>query len=660
MFASKVFPRAAERVMELRHLRYLVVIADTGAFVRAAERLRVAQPALTRQMHDLEKELGAELFESGARRATLTPAGNACVRIARHVLHDTEQCVARARLSNSGLIGRCVIATGPLPIATGLVSAFVARMRSRFPGITIAIVEAGTEDQWRALERAEADIGLGIEPQAPFETLSVAMQYLHAVDCIMVAPSHALASRESVSLADLLDYPMLVLEAGYAPAVERVVAAIEGSMRQGGLPFERLARRDFPSIESVLAHVRAGQGWTPIPSAMAPVLSGIATVKFTEFQAVLPTMRIWRPAESRPVVLTVLDQLKRFQENRGADTPDGGTAMETEREIVPPRLELRHLRSFRSVAEYGSLGRAAEVVGVTQPALSRQMRELEYDVGVALFSRESRGMGITDAGETFRDDISDVLAVVDKIPREIRRAERAQAQRCVVGVVPHPAVQAVVARVLADIDARAERVRIATQPVVSVNQAQALHAADIDIGLGHAFPVAAGPSGREHLVSIPLFHDRISVALVPAGSPLVRESLRCTDLTDVPFVWTTREFHPAFYDRVFAELAAAGLRPRIDAEFDGLNTIWSLVLQGAGWTLGWQSHVQAPPPGLVAVPLVDFDLPWGVVMTYRQDEARVPVLATIDAIVEHASALSGVKAAGSAFPPAHTPWAPIS
>src|SRR5881394_260807 len=99
--------------MELRHLRYLVAIADAGTFVRAAEHLRVAQPALTRQIHDLEKELGVELFDGKARKATLTPAGDVCARLARHVIQDTEQAVTRARLSNSGVAGRCVIVCGP-------------------------------------------------------------------------------------------------------------------------------------------------------------------------------------------------------------------------------------------------------------------------------------------------------------------------------------------------------------------------------------------------------------------------------------------------------------------------------------------------------------------------------------------------------------------
>ena len=647
--------------MELRHLRYLVVIADTGAFVRAAEKLHVAQPALTRQMHDLEKELGATLFDPSARRATLTPAGEACARIARHVIQDTEKAVARARLSNSGVIGRCVVTAGPVQLASGVVSGFITRMRSRFPGITVVVRESWGKPQWTALERAEADVGLGYEPTESIPALSMAMQYVDTIDRAAVAPDHDLARRETVSIDDLFKVPLLAVEPGLTSAFDRITAGLKSAWRERGLPADGQDRREFPSVDSLFAHVRAGQGWTLVPSSMSPMLPGVVMVKVTGLQIVVPTMRIWRRAESQPVVLTVLDQLRRFQQRRGTETPAPTAPPDGEADVVPPRLELRHLRSFLAVVQYGSLGRAAEIVGVTQPALSRQMRELEYDVGVALFSRESRGMEITPAGETFRDDVGDVLSMVDKIPHEIRRSERAQAQRCVIAVVPHPAIDAIVARVVADLESRGERIRVGTRSVMSVDQAAALHAGDIDVALGHAFPVATGGSRAEHLASVPLIHDRISVALLPHGHVLAtRSTLHVRELADMPFVWTDRDFHPAFYDMVFARLGAAGLRPRVEGEFEGLATIWSLVREGAGWTLGWQSHLREPPSGLTAVPLADFNLPWGVVMTYRQDEARVPVLATIDALVEHARQLSPAKAPDVALPASHIPEVRIS
>jgi DNA-binding transcriptional LysR family regulator len=636
--------------MELRHLRYLVAIAEAGAFVRAAERLRVAQPALTRQMHDLEKELGAPLFDPGARKATLTAAGKACERLARHILQDTEKAVARARLSNSGVIGRCVIATGPLPLAVGLVSGFLGRMRANFPGISVVVLERAGPAQWAAIERAEVDIGLGIEPSAAPPALSMALQYLHKVDRIAVGPDHPLAQRESVTLADLLTSPLLHLESGYATAIDRVIATLEPAMRAQGIDPDKLERHSCSSIETLLAHVRAGQGWAPVPATMGPVLSGVVLLKVDGFHATLPTVRIWRRAESRPVVLTVLDQLKGFKEDKGGDSASRRPSMDFQPEVVPPRLELRHLRSFLAVVEHGSLGRAAEIVGVTQPALSRQMRELEYDVGVALFSRESRGMEITPAGETFRDDIDDVLAVVDKIPREIRRAERGEAQRCLIAVVPHPAVDATVARALADLEGRGERVRIGTRSIMSIHQAEALHVGEVDISLTYVFPVPKAGPAPGHFTTVPLCDDRLSVALLSPDHPLAdRPTLQVAELAATPFAWMRRDFYPEFYDVVLATLAAAGLTPRCEGEYEGVTTMWSLVRQGAGWTLGWRSHLREAPPGLKAVPLSDFDLPWGIAMSYRQDEARVPVLATVDALLAHTGDWACVKAPEAAL-----------
>src|ERR1043166_4924348 len=127
--------------MELRHLRYLVAIADAGSFSRAAETLRVAQPALTRQIHDLEAELDAELFDPAARRATPTETGDACVRLARHVIQDTEAAVRRARMSSVGVMGRLVISAGPIPLRTGIVPALVERIAAKYPGISLQIEE---------------------------------------------------------------------------------------------------------------------------------------------------------------------------------------------------------------------------------------------------------------------------------------------------------------------------------------------------------------------------------------------------------------------------------------------------------------------------------------------------------------------------------------
>ena len=189
--------------MELRHLRYLVAVADAGTFVRASEQLRVAQPALSRQINDLEEELKVELFEEGARKATLTAAGHAAVRLARHVIDDTERAIGRARMSDEGQLGECAITCGPVPLAVGIVAQLVARMRARHPAIRLRIVEGRFPTQWEAVANGEVDIALGAVPPQSYQSLNHETQFVHTVDTALVAPEDPLAAHDVVSLAEL-------------------------------------------------------------------------------------------------------------------------------------------------------------------------------------------------------------------------------------------------------------------------------------------------------------------------------------------------------------------------------------------------------------------------------------------------------------------------
>ena len=97
--------------MELRHLRYFIAVAEESTMVGAAKRLRIAQPALTRQIHDLEREIGVDLFDRGSKGMELTPAGDVCLVSARHILGRVESAIALAKGSSSGIVGRCIIST---------------------------------------------------------------------------------------------------------------------------------------------------------------------------------------------------------------------------------------------------------------------------------------------------------------------------------------------------------------------------------------------------------------------------------------------------------------------------------------------------------------------------------------------------------------------
>jgi len=652
-------PPSTRRTVELRHLRYLVAIADAGTFVRAAEVLRVAQPALTRQIHDLEKELDVELFDAGARKATLTPAGEACVRLARHVIQDTQAAVARARMSNKGLAGRCVLVTGPLPLLSGLTGRLLARMKTRHAGISMVVREGTGRDQWEALSRSEVDIALGVPPPSSYPMLSAELQQLHNMNMVALAPEHPLAKRDHISVEDLRGFQFLSLEPmGTEP--DNVTQHMAGELRRR--KFVPGDVREFPSLESLYAHVRAGQGWAFLPPLMKDALPPLVGVTLDDFQAPMRTMRVWRRADTRPVVHTVLNELRWLQhEDRDSDKVEAAAPdAQYDQNAMPVRLELRHLRSFADLAKYGSMGRAAETIGITQPALSRQMRDLEYDVGVELLERGTRGVELSTPGQGFLDDVRSVLSIVDHIDKEVHRAQRGTSQRCVVGVVPHPHIDRLVARAMADLESRGSRVRMGTRFVGTPYQAGSLIRSELDIAIGFAYP--ARVLHPEMLARVRLFDDELSYALLPASHPLAQaDELSLADLRDVPFLFAGRETFPPVYDVIMHQFSAAGARPRVDAEYEGVHTIWALTGQGLGWSLGLREQVREPPQGTIAIRLRDFRLPWGGELVYRKDESRAAVLAAIDFIIDCARQLfPTVTASNATLPPSHTSETAIS
>src|SRR4051812_10442040 len=160
--------------MELRHLRYLIAVAEERSFVGAAARLQLAQPALSRQIRDLEQEIGTELFIREATGTRLTASGDQCVRAARTILEDVRTAMQRARLAEHGLVGSCVLGAGRYPLWNGLLARIVEQARADYPGIDVAIQEFSAENQWQALGDAEVDIAFGTAP--PVESMQFSVE----------------------------------------------------------------------------------------------------------------------------------------------------------------------------------------------------------------------------------------------------------------------------------------------------------------------------------------------------------------------------------------------------------------------------------------------------------------------------------------------------
>jgi DNA-binding transcriptional LysR family regulator len=199
--------------MELRQLSYFVMVTEEQNFTRAAERARIAQPAISQQIQRLERQLGEPLFDRTQRGARLTPAGQALLPHARAALtaaQQGQQAIAALRGLITGRLTLGTVQHGPPGLAAAL-----GQFRREHPGVDISVREAHTGPLLAALGEGELDlafIGMGSSQRLPagLQGETVATEPV----VLAVHREHPLADRDSVPLSWLRDEPMVTLAEG--------------------------------------------------------------------------------------------------------------------------------------------------------------------------------------------------------------------------------------------------------------------------------------------------------------------------------------------------------------------------------------------------------------------------------------------------------------
>ena len=248
--------------MELRRLRYFVAVAEELHFRRAAERLHIAQPALSQQVRKLEVELGVDLLNRTRRGVSLTSAGSVFLDEARRVLRQAEDAARAARDARSGTAGRLRIGlladAVPAQIGGGIV-----RFSARFPGVEVC---PETMPARRAIEDVRAgrlDIAVTGLP-APVGGL-VVTSVCEDGTVAAVADRHPLSGRASISFPQLEDIPLLLLPRAVNPAFfDGVIAACRAA---GIAPV--LTETSAPQVEHALISVAGGAGVALLPASAA-------------------------------------------------------------------------------------------------------------------------------------------------------------------------------------------------------------------------------------------------------------------------------------------------------------------------------------------------------------------------------------------------------
>ena len=196
--------------MNLRHLRAFVTIVELGGYARAATKVHLSQPALSRQVHSLETELGVRLFERVGRRARLTAEGHDLLHRALRVLAEADSLGERARILKSGDAGILKVGATP-PALESTVAPFLAQYLRRHPSVEIELVEEGGARMPERLERGDMQLACMPAGDARFAGRLLGPTHLVAV----LRPSHRLARRSVIEMAELAEEPLLVLREGF-------------------------------------------------------------------------------------------------------------------------------------------------------------------------------------------------------------------------------------------------------------------------------------------------------------------------------------------------------------------------------------------------------------------------------------------------------------
>ncbi len=282
-------------------MRYVVAVAETANFTRAAERCRVVQSALSHQIARLERELGARLFDRTSRRVTLTPAGEAFLPAARQALDAAERARAEVAAASGELRGRLAIGAIPTVTAVDLPSA-LKTFHVRHPQVRITLRVGASDELAEQVRQGALDIAfLGLPPSVRpkgVRGLALARGELVAV----VAPGHPLADAAGVDLHRLSDEVFVDFPAGTAARAQSDEAfAAAGVSRE--VAFE------ITNADLMARLVRLGLGVAMMPAAFAPELPGVHVVELRDPPTRVEHL-IWsrlRPSPAAAAFLEVLD-----------------------------------------------------------------------------------------------------------------------------------------------------------------------------------------------------------------------------------------------------------------------------------------------------------------------------------------------------------------
>jgi DNA-binding transcriptional LysR family regulator len=276
-------------------------------------------------------------------------------------------------------------------------------------------------------------------------------------------------------------------------------------------------------------------------------------------------------------------------------------------------MELRHLRYFLAVAREMSFSRAAEKLHIAQPPLSRQIHQLEEELGAELFDRKARPLRLTQAGQFFQSQAQLVLDRLGDARTATQRIAHGQRRWFGIGFVPSTLYGAL-PEVLRRFRAAQPEVEVGLLELTTVQQVEALKAGRIDVGFGRL-------RFEDERIAAEIIRTEPLAAALAADHRLAKHRrVSLEELVPEPLLLYPARPRPSFADQVLAAFQARELRPTIAFEVNEVQTAIGLVVAHMGYALVPRSVQNLHRPGVVYVPLADKGVHAQVIMNSRAED----------------------------------------
>ncbi|MDB4889655.1 MAG: LysR family transcription regulator [Gemmatimonadetes bacterium] len=597
--------------MILRRLHYFATVAKEGGISRAASRLLVAQPALSRQIHELERAVETPLFARDHRGVQLTTAGLRLRDDVERIFGRLDEVLRRVRLAHEGRLATLRLGLSRGALISQRIGQVIAAFNEQFPDVELVVREIGVCAQAQALKDGDVDVTIGLGIGADAE-LTGQILFQQRIGNALLAASHPLALDGAIDPHELRDVPLL-LDGETLPRFPDLRARLQ----QLGFSWQELE-----GLDTIFSYVAAGDGWTIAPSSrFASPPPGLVLRPLRGLDVRIPMVLWRRTSDDLPVLRNLLAVAE-----CAVVTDDGELRDAISRPTIivddppaaraTPDLRLHQLVALVTALKEGSLSAAADRVGLTQSAISRQIRGLERAVGVPLVTRSNGRLVASTAGEMLRTEATAILDLVDAALAHARRTARGMTGRCAIGTMPRELMNGLLVGALKQLTGSYPELKIT---VAEGSYRDALVAREVDLSI---VPLFSGAVKDPLISSTFLYDDPLECALLPASHPLAdRDVLTPADLADITFLIISRAFSPAAHDLIVGEVRRLGLGASVRTQYNGARSIWAAVASGEGWGIGPRSLTHAAPAGTVARRVAGLSIPWQVVLQCRRDDA---------------------------------------